>query len=193
MTGSDTAARLRTAARSILLAEGAAAVSMRRVATEAGVTPMATYRHYANREALLGAVADECFAELALRWAAPAALDDPKTRLSALLDEYLDFALGTPHLYAFLIVDRRDEARRYPEDFRAGQSVAFERLMAAVGHGMLTKAFRADDLVEVALTLTAQVQGLVQLYLSDRMALSEQDFRELVHRCVGRVLNGLAS
>lgn len=193
MPVSDTAARLRTAARSILVAEGAAAVSMRRVATEAGVTPMATYRHYANRDALLGAVADECFAELAQRWAEPAELEDPRKRLTALLDEYLDFALGTPHLYSFLIVDRRAEARRYPEDFRAGQSVAFERLMSAVGHGMLTKAFRSDDLVEVALTLTAQVQGLVQLYLSDRMALSEQDFRELVHRCFGRILNGLAS
>jgi len=193
MNGSDTAARLRAAAHEILVAEGAPAVSIRRVATEAGVTPMATYRHYANREALLSAVAEESFAALAERWAAPATLEDPLTRLYALLDEYLDFALGSPHLYTFLIVDRRDEARRYPEDFRAGQSVAFERLMAAVGHGMLTKAFRTDDLVEAAMTLTAEVQGLVQLYLSGRIALPEKDFRELVHRCVGRVLNGLAS
>jgi AcrR family transcriptional regulator len=193
MTGSDTAARLRGAARAILVAEGAAAVSIRRVATAVGVTPMATYRHYANREALLNAVADEEFTALAKRWEAPEQLGDPLTRLYELLDAYLDFALGTPHLYSFLIVDRREGALRYPEDFRAGRSDAFARLMQVVGHGMLTKAFRTDDLVEVALTLTAQLQGLIQLYLSDRVALPEKDFRDLCRRCVERILNGLAS
>ncbi|WP_291419217.1 TetR/AcrR family transcriptional regulator [Actinophytocola sp.] len=41
--------RLAEAARTILLAEGADAVNMRRVAKEAGVSTMATYRHYPNR------------------------------------------------------------------------------------------------------------------------------------------------
>lgn len=190
---SDTAARLRAAARTILVAEGAAAVSIRRVATEVGVTPMATYRHYANREALLGAVAEECFAELTERWAAGEVVEDPLSRLMELLDAYLDFALETPHLYTFLVVDRRAEALTYPEDFRTGQSASFGRLMEAVGHGMLTGVFRTDDLVEVAMTLSSQVQGLVQLYLSGRIALPEQDFRALVHRCIWRILNGLAS
>lgn len=193
MTGSDTAARLRAAARRILVAEGADAVSVRRVTAEVGVTPMAAYRHYASREALLTAVAGEEFAALAERWAAPPAPQEPMTRLYSLLDEYLDFALGVPHLYRFLIVDRREEARRYPDDFQAGQSAAFTRLMAAVEDLMTTGEFRADDLVEVSLTLTAQVQGLVQLYLSGRMALAEKDFRALCHRCVERTVNGLAS
>jgi AcrR family transcriptional regulator len=189
----DTAARLRGAARAILLAEGAAAVSVRRVAADAGVTPMATYRHYANREALLAAVADECFAELTTRWLPRDTIVDPRARLTELLDDYLDFALHTPHLYSFLIVDRRAGARTYPEGFVGGQSAPFERLMQAVGHGMLTEVLRTDDVLEVALTLTSQVQGLVQLYLSDRISLPEQEFRALCHRCVGRVVDGLAS
>jgi AcrR family transcriptional regulator len=38
--------------------DGAAAMSMRRIAADIGCDPMALYRHFANREALLDAVAD---------------------------------------------------------------------------------------------------------------------------------------
>ncbi|WP_049578613.1 TetR/AcrR family transcriptional regulator [Streptomyces sp. SBT349] len=45
--------------------DGAEAMSMRRIASELGCDPMALYRHFANREALLDAVADLAFAEVA--------------------------------------------------------------------------------------------------------------------------------
>src|SRR4051812_49489621 len=64
----DTAVRIAGAARALLAAEGAAAVSMRRIAATIGVTPMALYRHYPNRDALLAAVADRAFAELLEQW-----------------------------------------------------------------------------------------------------------------------------
>jgi AcrR family transcriptional regulator len=54
---SGTADRIAAEASAILRAEGADAVSMRRVASAVGITPMAIYRHFPNREALLRAVA----------------------------------------------------------------------------------------------------------------------------------------
>ena len=60
-----TAVRIAGAALRILETEGAAAVSMRRVAQEAGVTAMAIYHHYDNREALLHAVTDADFSRRA--------------------------------------------------------------------------------------------------------------------------------
>jgi AcrR family transcriptional regulator len=53
--------------------EGPAAMSMRLIAARLGCDPMALYRHFANREALLDAVADLAFADVAdpdptLRW-----------------------------------------------------------------------------------------------------------------------------
>ncbi|MEV6306147.1 TetR/AcrR family transcriptional regulator C-terminal domain-containing protein [Actinoplanes sp. NPDC051861] len=45
--------------------DGPAAMSMRRIAADLGCDPMAIYRHFPNREALLDAVADLALAEVA--------------------------------------------------------------------------------------------------------------------------------
>jgi AcrR family transcriptional regulator len=62
---SGTADRIAAEASAILRAEGADAVSMRRVASAVGITPMAIYRHFPNREALLRAVAARGWATFA--------------------------------------------------------------------------------------------------------------------------------
>ncbi|AXB47277.1 TetR/AcrR family transcriptional regulator [Amycolatopsis albispora] len=189
MTG--TAQRIAAAALEILLAEGADAVTMRRVAAAVGVTPMATYRHYPNREALLRAVADAAFADLGKTWGPHAETIDFEQRIDLLLTDFLDFALGSPNLYRFLITDRREPARRFPEDFQDGLSPAFGAVMTAVEQGMREGAVHEDDPLEVTLALTMPAVGLVQLYLGGRMNLSEADFRALCARTTRRVLNGL--
>ena len=49
----------------ILSSEGASAVSLRKVAREAGVSHAAPYRHFADKEALMVAIAEEGFHKLA--------------------------------------------------------------------------------------------------------------------------------
>ena len=44
--------------------EGLAAVTVRRIALEFGVTPMALYWHVANKDELLAAMGDQFFADL---------------------------------------------------------------------------------------------------------------------------------
>lgn len=65
-----TSSRIATAARRLLHREGADAVTMRRVARAVGLTPMAIYRHYRGRSALLNVLANEGFDELAALLAA---------------------------------------------------------------------------------------------------------------------------
>jgi AcrR family transcriptional regulator len=191
MAMAGTKERIATAARAILVEEGAEAVNMRRVAKDAGVSTMATYRHYPNREALLHAVADACSDELARDWGRRAGIKDPAARLDALLSDFLDFALGQPHLYTFLMADRRERARRFPEDFREGASPSFTPVVAAVEYGMRQGLLREDDPLEVTLAFTAQAQGLVQLYLAGRIGLPEREFRALCARSMGRVFDGI--
>ncbi|GAB2985609.1 TetR/AcrR family transcriptional regulator [Amycolatopsis acidiphila] len=192
MAERGTAERIAEAALAILLGEGAQAVTMRRVAADAGVTTMATYRHYPNREALLRAVVDAAFAELGKDWGKRAQELDFGTRFYGLLNDFLDFALGKPNLYTFLVTDRREGVRRFPEDFRAGRSPAFTPVIDVVEQGMREGALRRDDPLEAALAITTPVMGLVQLYLGGRMDMSEKDFRALCRRTVGRVLDGTA-
>ena len=67
MVSEPTATRIASAARSLLDAEGVDAVTMRRVAAGVDITAMALYRHYADRDALLNALADDGFTELMKR------------------------------------------------------------------------------------------------------------------------------
>jgi AcrR family transcriptional regulator len=186
-----TAARLVAAAREILVAEGSGAVTMRRVAAAVGVTPMATYRHFANREALLEAVAETCQAELGRQWDAHAHRPGLEDRIAGLLEAFLDFALETPHLYRFLVVEPRAGARRFPQDFAAGASPTFGAVTQAVEQGMREGVLRAADPLEVTLAVTAHGQGLIEMYLGGRIGLSEQDFRALCARSLDMVLRGL--
>jgi hypothetical protein len=58
MKETATAERVAEEALRILEKEGENAVSMRRVAQAVGITPMAIYHHFPNREALLDFVVD---------------------------------------------------------------------------------------------------------------------------------------
>jgi AcrR family transcriptional regulator len=182
--------RLLAAAREILLAEGAAAISMRRVAAAVGVTPMTIYRHFANRSALLVAVADASFADIAERWAARPVSEDFDTRLSELLDDHLDFALGQPRLYDFVFTEPRDGARRWPEDFRSGASPSLTPVAQALADGVRQGVLRDEDVWEWALMFAALLHGLVQLRRGGRIDLTDSDFRSLCHRLVEKVLHG---
>lgn len=164
---------------------------MRRVASAAGVTPMATYKHFPNRESLLRTVADASFGELFGEWGKRAPEGDLAERFDGLLEDFLDFALGSPHLYQFLLSDRREDARRFPEGFRGGASPAFSPVVELVEEGMRDGFLRPDDPLEVTITLTAHTQGLVQLYLGGRIGLSESDFRALCRRTVWRIFDGI--
>lgn len=190
MSVPNVAEKIADAARGILVSEGAGAVTMRRVAALAGVSPMAAYKHFPSRQALLDAVAERAFRELAGGWGARVPSGSWEDRAFGLLEDFLDFALGRPHLYTFLMTDRRERARRLPEDFEGG-APPFGLLVTLAEEGMRERVLRQDDPLEVTLALTASVQGLVQLYLGGRIGLEEDGFRELCKRTVRRIFDGV--
>jgi len=186
----STVDRLLAAARDILLADGSAAVSMRRVAAASGVTPMTIYRHFDDRDALLAAVADASFAEIAHRWATRPRSTDFEARWAELLDDHLDFAFGQPRLYDFMFTEPREGARRWPDDFRAGASPSLNLVADAMTEGVRQGVLRDEDVWEWALTIAALLHGLIQMYRGGRIDLPEADLRSLCHRLVGGVIDG---
>jgi AcrR family transcriptional regulator len=187
----STSVRVVTAARAILLAEGAAAVSMRRVAKAAGITPMAIYRHFDNRETLLRHIADTSFLDIARQWTDRARTGTVEQRVYAVLDDYIDFALDQPRLYEFIFGERREDARMYPAGFRERQSPTLNVLADLLTEAMREDIFRDDDVWDVAILLAALVHGFVQLYNGGRIGLTSDQFRELCHHSLGRVFNGV--
>lgn len=186
-----TAERIQAAARKLLDRRGAEAVTMRRVAEAVGITPMALYRHFANRAGLLNALADAGFEELAAGIGGARLPAAPERRLMKILDLFLDFALERPRLFELMFLTRRPGARQFPGDFRAGKSPTARFSAAALEEGMRQGVFRQDDAWEIVFATGAMLQGLVMLYLGGRFAASEPELRALCRRAFRRYLNGI--
>ena len=191
MTKASTAEKIAAAAGRLLDRSGAEAVTMRRVAKAVGITPMALYRHFANREGLLNALADAAFTELAARLQAAVSQGSAERRLGANLDVFLDFALEKPRLFELMFLQRREGARQFPGDFRAGRSPTAKFSAEAIEAGMKEGIFRKDDVWEIAFETGALLQGLVMLYVGGRVAMAEDEFRGLVHRAFRRYFYGI--
>jgi AcrR family transcriptional regulator len=187
----DTATEILDAARSIFEAEGVEAVTMRRVAERVGITAMAIYRHFPSRNALIARIADGGFADLAAQWQARPRSGTWRERLLALFDAYLDYALKQPRMFDLMFAQPRTDARRYPQDFRAGRSPTANLLADAIEEGMQAGALRRDDLWEVAMSVTALAHGLITLKSGGRFALSQKAFRVLYRQSLERLLHGL--
>lgn len=187
----STADRILRAARALFERDGAQAVSMRRVAEAVGLTPMAIYRHFPNREALLKRISDDSFDEIARHWLARNSGGDVLARVVALQRIYLDYALAHPHLFDHAFSVRRADARQYPEDFRAGRSPTLSIAADAVAEAMRAGVLREDDAWDVAMTLWAHTHGLVALYRAGRFSYDEAQFRRFYEASLQRLLEGL--
>lgn len=186
-----TAARILAVARDILDREGLAGVAMRPVADRVGITPMAIYRHYADRTSLLNAIANQGFQDLAVRMQAVPLNGRVETRLARLGDIFVEFALQFPDLYDLMFLAPRHGARLYPKDFKAGRSPTFSPGVKLLEEAMRTGELRRDDPVEIAFEMSALSHGLIVLYRGGRVGLSTKQFRMLYRRSFRRYLHGL--
>ncbi len=191
MARKSTGKKIAAAAGKLLDREGADAVTMRRVAKAVGITPMAHYRHYADRDGLLNSLADAGFEEMAKRAAAVTKTDDDEEQLTKNLDAFLDFALEKPRLFELMFLKRREGARQFPGDFQAGRSPTAKYAAEALEAGMSQGIFRRDDVWEITFETGALLQGLVMLYLGGRVGTSEEEFRALCHRAFMRYMHGI--
>jgi AcrR family transcriptional regulator len=179
------------ASRRLLDKEGAEAVTMRRVAKAVGITPMAIYRHYRDREALLNALADEGFQELASRLTSKRSSSNIEERLTKMGDIYLEHALQNPRLFELMFLVPRKGARRYPQDFRAGESPTANIMAEVIREGMESGHFREDDPWEIVFEMGALSHGLIMLYLGERMRVTPARFRVLYRRSFRRYIHGI--
>lgn len=183
--------RIIIASRRLLDKEGPEAVTMRRVAKAVGITPMAIYRHYPDRAALLNALADEGFEELAARLARKNFSGGVEQRLTKLGEIYLEHALQSPRLFELMFLKPREGARRYPRDFKTHRSPTANLMVEVVQEGMAGGYFRDDDPWEIVFEMGALSHGLIMLYLGGRMELSRSNFRALYRRSFRRYIHGI--
>lgn len=189
----STADRILATAKDLVDSGGSGAVSMRKIGDALGLSAMAVYRHFPNREALLTRLAGEFFEETYEEWSRTDPPPDTVKALHGVVDALVDLALARPHRFAFMFLERREDARVFPADFHAGRSRTFGLLTRIVEDGMSSGVLRPGSPWKTGLTITATVYGLVQLRQGGRVDLPDAEFRALCHDSLEGILNGITA
>jgi AcrR family transcriptional regulator len=173
-----TKAKILAAARMAFDRHGPEGLSLRDIARDVGITPMAIYRHYESKQALIDALVLDALDE----WSALVAAIPPGTPLEWLRrigEAHLDFALLTPRRYELAFLTHTRAARRYPDDFVAGRSPAGTLQLKLIEELMAEGVLAAPSAIEIGTANAAMSQGLVTLYYAGRIAGGEDEFRAL--------------
>jgi len=165
---------------------------MRRVAREAGITAMAIYHHFPNRETMLHAVVDSEFERLVEFFAQSNGKPSFETSMIHIMDGYIDYALAHPRIFEYVFSMPRPGARSFPDDFRARRSPTLNLIADVVSSWMKLGKLKRDDPWEIAMELWAHAHGYLALWRAGRFHLSDDEFRKLVHRSLRRLLHGLS-
>lgn len=164
----DLPAALVRAAIELLDADGADAdLSLRAVARSAGVSTGAPYRHFADRNALLSAVAAVGYQELATTL--HAANPDPKSAadLADIAVAYVRFAIDRPGLFRTMFGGICDTEN-------ADRVEAVAAIHAYLLH-IVKQAISSDSPEDVATGAWALVHGLAFLFMDGKLDASSPD------------------
>ena len=181
--------RILSAAKLVLESEGIDGLTIRRVAQRAELSPMALYRHFADKDALLNALMEDGLAawEKIVRGIRAR---DPLEWLEALGEAYLDFALTQPHRFDAAFFLPAPAARRFPDDFAAGRSPVIAMVMARIDQAKAEGRLRDEPTLEAALALAAFGQGFVSMHRAKRFG-GEKQFKALYRAAQRHFLHSL--
>jgi AcrR family transcriptional regulator len=162
------------AALELVRTEGAEGLTLRAAARRAGVSQAAPYRHFADKDALLAAVAEEGFRAMvaAMGAALAAAGDEPLARFRALGQAYVGFARG--HRSHLRVMFGREVADRaaYP-GLQEAAGAAFRLLVDAIADCQRAGLVRAGDPEELAVSAWSMVHGFSALLVDGQLDVVE--------------------
>jgi AcrR family transcriptional regulator len=145
----------------LLEESGETELSLRAVARRAGVSAAAPYRHYADREALVSAVAAVGYRELAERLAAAHPSPSTSDQLASVAVAYVQFALDRPGLFRIMFGEQCDR----DNDERVAATTAVSQYVRAI----VERTFPQADAEALAIAIWALVHGLAFLHLDGKL------------------------
>jgi AcrR family transcriptional regulator len=188
----DTKSRILGCAFKELEKSGIEQFSLRSVGAAAGLSAMAVYRHFENKEDLLRALAEQAFAE----WSERVQVireSDLRAWFRKAMRAYVEFSLDEPGRFDLCFVLKTQVERIYPDDFRAGKSPAVSLVMQRIEAGQRAGYLKDDDSLEMAMFAWAELHGLVMLHRAGRFGMSRKDFIALCKRCSDRALDSFVA
>ncbi|NOR64297.1 MAG: TetR family transcriptional regulator [Rhodobacteraceae bacterium] len=139
---SEMRAKISACALQLFQEEGFEAISMRRLAKEAGLTPMTLYKYFDSKVDILRSLWAEIFGELCVELEKIAAQEpDPRARIHAVSLRYVTYWQGNPEHYFMVFMSKgisQTDVRGFVEDNAALAwfDVLRDSLGAAMGGGV---------------------------------------------------------
>lgn len=160
--------RLLDTAGAMLTSEGPDALSLRRLAAEAGTSTTAVYSLFGGKPGVLRALFVEAFTRFGAHLDTVAPSSDPLADILALGRAYRASAKADPHLYTVMFGSPVPGFEPAPEDW-AHAEATFTPLLDAVRRGVAAGLLRDVDPGLISTALWAIVHGLVSLELGKAM------------------------
>jgi AcrR family transcriptional regulator len=172
---------------------GVDALNLRELAVRAGVSSGAPYHHFRDREALLAAIAQEGFTQLAATMIRDrdAVTGDPGARLAALGRAYISFA--TAHRGYFRVMFRGDLVSR-PELVQA-KPLTYQLLWETIEDCQRAGVAPSGDPQPLVLTAWSTVHGLATLWIDGALpgrGLDPERLAPMVPALLGSLFASLA-
>ena len=175
--------RILTVAYRTLRKQGVASLSLRQVAGKIGVTPMAIYRHFRNKDDLVEALVASGFARWETYLAEAVRAEDAWARIERAFLAYAEFALAEPRLFELMFMTPRSRVPRAPQSLSATPSPSFSVVINS-----FAEALGPKNATDTLLLSWATAHGLICLHFSGRFGFDAKLFRTEYARVVGRLL-----
>ncbi|MEM1252716.1 MAG: TetR/AcrR family transcriptional regulator [Cyanobacteria bacterium P01_H01_bin.21] len=180
-------------AMAIIEEQDISALSLRQVARRTGVSHTAPYRHFADKEELLAAVAEEGF-QVFSRYLERArdAEPTPLKQLQATGNAYIEYALRYPTHYRVMFGSYCHDADAFPSlTTTANQS--FQILVEIIEAGQVKEEIKTGEPRLLALANWSLVHGLAMLLLDNRLEIEEEATQPLIQQTIELMQHGVAA
>jgi AcrR family transcriptional regulator len=178
----------------LLAEDGLHALSLRKMAQRAGVSHNAPYMHFADKEAVLVAIAEEGFRLLAVEVeSAISQASTTRLQLIAASNAYVNFALNYPNHVQLMFCPYDEE--KYPSFLESSQA-SLHRLFKLVQTGQENKELISGNTQEMTKAIWAMVHGVATLsiaYKANNLLPGKISTEETISVFIDCLLDGLAT
>jgi AcrR family transcriptional regulator len=179
-------------ALAIIRAEGVDGLTLREIGARLGVSRTALYRHFADKRALLAAVATEGFRTL--RQQLVAAWEEGgrgRAAFDAMGAAYVRFAVAHPSHYRVMFGGFLEPGKHEPE-LAVEAAGAFQALVDALAALQRDAVVRRDDTLKMARFIWAVVHGVAMLGIDGQLP-ARGGVEELMAYALERLRTGIAA
>jgi AcrR family transcriptional regulator len=153
-------------------------ISLRALAREIGVSQTAPYRHFADKNALLAALAADGYARLtAVTETEAGRYQEPAEQIFQAGLVYIHFARDNPDLYKLMFGPVIENPESYPE-LKASGSQSFETILGIARRGVEDGSFAQEDTALIAMSCWSMVHGIASLWIDGMYSCADSGLSE---------------